>query len=185
MTESNHDKLIGLIYKEVKDIRVISLVRKYLQAGVMKDGVFNRTREGVPQGGNFSPLLSNIMLNELDKELTKRGLRFVRYADDCNIYVESRKAANRVMEGIARYIEGKLKLTVNKEKSTIGRPWELKFLGYSFYRADGRVEFRVHEKSVKKLKQKLKHLTGRREKSGTIGDRGRKISAGESEDKRI
>ena len=161
MTESNHDKLIGLIYKEVKDIRVISLIRKYLQAGVMKNGVLNRTREGVPQGGNFSPLLSNIMLNELDKELTKRGLRFARYADDCNIYVESRKAANRVMESITRYIEGKLKLTVNKEKSTIGKPWELKFLGYSFYRADGRVEFRVHEKSVKKLKQKLKHLTGR------------------------
>ncbi|GKX27735.1 group II intron reverse transcriptase/maturase [Vallitalea longa] len=157
----NHDKLMGLVYKEVKDKRVLSLIRKYLQAGVMINDVVNKTAKGVPQGGNLSPLLSNIMLNELDKELELRGLRFVRYADDCNIYVKSRKAANRVMESITRYIEGKLKLTVNKEKSTVGRPWKLKFLGYSFYNVKGGVEFRVHEKSVKKLKQKIKYLTGR------------------------
>ena len=157
----NHDKLIGLIHKEVKDIRVISLIRKYLQAGVMANGVVSKTTDGVPQGGNLSPLLSNIMLNELDKELAKRGLRFVRYADDCNIYVKSRKAAHRVMDSITRYIEKELKLTVNKEKSKIGRPWKLKFLGYSFYHARGEIDFRVHEKSIKKLKQKLKYLTGR------------------------
>lgn len=156
----NHDKLIGLIYKEVKDIRVISLIRKYLQAGVMVNGVVRKTTDGVPQGGNLSPLLSNIMLNELDKELGKRGLRFVRYADDSNIYVKSRKAAYRVMTSITRYIEKELKLTVNKEKSKVGRPWKLKFLGYSFYHARGEVDFRIHEKSIKKLKQKLKYLTG-------------------------
>ncbi|MDD2491211.1 MAG: group II intron reverse transcriptase/maturase, partial [Bacteroidales bacterium] len=157
----NYDKLIGLIYKEVKDIRVISLIRKYLQAGVMVNGVVNKTTEGVPQGGNLSPLLSNIMLNELDKELQRRGLKFVRYADDCNIYVKSKKAANRVMESITRYIEGKLKLKVNKDKSAVDRPWKLKFLGYSFYNAKGGVECRVHPKSIKKFKQKLKFLTGR------------------------
>ena len=100
----NHDKLIGLIHKEVKDIRVISLIRKYLNAGVMINGVVSPTKLGVPQGGNLSPLLSNIMLNELDKELTKRGLKFVRYADDCNIYVKSEKAADRVMKNITKSI---------------------------------------------------------------------------------
>jgi RNA-directed DNA polymerase len=157
----NHDKLIGLIYKEVKDIRVLSLIRKYLQSGVMEYGVVIETDEGVPQGGNLSPLLSNIMLNELDKELTKRGLKFVRYADDCNTYVRSRKSANRVMESITKFIEGNLKLKVNKEKSTVGRPWKLKFLGYTFYTAKGGVRFRVHEKSILKLKKSLKELTGR------------------------
>lgn len=157
----NHDKLIGLIYKEVKDIRVISLIRKYLQSGVMEQGVVIKTDEGVPQGGNLSPLLSNIMLNQLDKELTKRGLKFVRYADDANIYVKSKKSANRVMASITKFIEGNLKLKVNKEKSTVDRPWKLRFLGYSFYQSKGGVRFRVHEKSVKKLKSHLKELTGR------------------------
>lgn len=157
----NHDKLIGLIYKEVKDIRVISLIRKYLQSGVMEKGVVIATDEGVPQGGNLSPLLSNIMLNELDKELTQRGLKFVRYADDCNIYVKSRKSANRVMTSITKFIEGYLKLKVNKEKSTVDRPWKLKFLGYSFYQAKGGVRFRVHEMAVRKMKNHLKELTGR------------------------
>lgn len=157
----NHDKLIGLIYKEVKDIRVISLIRKYLQAGVMDNGVFNKTQKGVPQGGPLSPLLSNIMLNELDKELEQRNLHFVRYADDCNIFVKSKKAANRVMRGITDFIETKLKLVVNKEKSSVGRPWKLKFLGYSFYLIKGGVDFRVHKKSITKLKTKLKYLTGR------------------------
>lgn len=157
----NHDKLIGLVYKEVKDIRVISLIRKYLQAGVMENGVFNKTPKGVPQGGPLSPLLSNIMLNELDKELERRNLHFVRYADDCNIYVKSKKAANRVMNSITDFIERKLKLIVNKEKSSVGRPWELKFLGYSFYPTKGGVDFRVHKKSIKNLKTKLKYLTGR------------------------
>jgi len=157
----NHDILIGLIHKEVKDIRVISLIRKYLNAGVMIDGVAKATEDGVPQGGNLSPLLSNIMLNELDKELTKRGLKYVRYADDCNIYVKSRKAANRVMASVTRFIECKLKLIVNKEKSTVDKPQRLKFLGYSFYNSENGVKMRVHEKPIKKFKQKLKFLTGR------------------------
>lgn len=157
----NHDKLIGLIYREVKDIRVISLIRKYLNAGVMINGVVNSTDLGVPQGGNLSPLLSNIMLNELDKELTKRGLRFVRYADDCNIYVKSRRAADRVMKNITKFIECDLKLKVNTDKSKVDRPWRCKFLGYTFYHSKGSIKMRVHEKSIKKLKDKLKNLTGR------------------------
>ncbi len=157
----NHDKLIGLIHKEVKDIRVISLIRKYLNAGVMINGVVSPTKLGVPQGGNLSPLLSNIMLNELDKELTKRGLKFVRYADDCNIYVKSEKAADRVMKNITKYIELTLKLKVNTEKSKVERPWCCEFLGYSFYRTKDGIKFRVHEKSIKKLKDKLRILTCR------------------------
>jgi RNA-directed DNA polymerase len=157
----NHDILIGLVYKEVKDIRVISLIRKYLKAGVMSNGVTKPTEDGVPQGGNLSPLLSNIMLNELDKELTRRGLKFARYADDCNIYVKSRKSAKRVMASITKFIEGKLKLTVNREKSSVDRPQRLKFLGYSFYNSKNGVRLRVHEKPVKKLKERLKFLTGR------------------------
>ena len=157
----NHDKLIGLIYKEVKDKRVISLIRKYMQAGVLENGVFSKTSEGVPQGGPLSPLLSNVMLNELDKELESRNLHFVRYADDVNVYVKSRKAAKRVMHSITSFIEIKLKLVVNKEKSAVDRPWKRKFLGYSFYYFNGKVNFRVHEKSVEKLIAKLKSLSGR------------------------
>jgi RNA-directed DNA polymerase len=157
----NHDKLIGLVYKKVKDIRVISLIRKYLQAGVMEKGVFNTSQKGVPQGGNLSPLLSNIMLNELDKELEKRGLHFCRYADDCNIYVKTRKAALRVMVSITRFIEEDLKLKVNKDKSKVDRPWKLKYLGFTFYPKKGEMGIRVHENSLKKLKAKLKEVTGR------------------------
>jgi len=157
----NHDKLIGLVYKEIKDVRVISLIRKYLQAGVMENGVFNTSQKGVPQGGNLSPLLSNIMLNELDKELEKRELHFCRYADDCNIYVKTRKAASRVMTSITRFIEEELALKVNTDKSKVDRPWKLKYLGYTFYPKKGEMGIRVHETSVKKLKTKLKEITGR------------------------
>ena len=157
----NHDKLIGLVYKEVKDIRVISLIRKYLQAGVMENGVFNISQKGVPQGGNLSPLLSNVMLNELDKELEKRELHFCRYADDCNIYVKTRKAASRVMTSITRFIEEELALKVNTDKSKVDRPWKLKYLGYTFYPKKGEMGIRVHENSLKKLKTKLKEITGR------------------------
>lgn len=157
----NHDKLIGLVYKKIKDIRVISLIRKYLQAGVMEKGVFNTSQKGVPQGGNLSPLLSNIMLNELDKELEKRGLHFCRYADDCNIYVKTRKAALRVMVSITRFIEEDLKLKVNKDKSKVDRPWKLKYLGFTFYPQKGEMGIRVHRNSLKKLKAKLKEVTGR------------------------
>lgn len=157
----NHDKLIGLVYKEIKDIRVISLIRKYLQAGVMINGVVNSTEKGVPQGGNLSPLLSNIMLNELDTELEKRELNFCRYADDCNIYVKSKKSAERVMKNITKFIEKDLKLKVNKEKSKVDRPWKLKYLGFSFYNKKNGMGIRVHNKSIEKLKATLKKITGR------------------------
>lgn len=157
----NHDKLMRLLSQDVQDGRVLSLIRKYLQSGVMLNGVVEETEEGCPQGGNLSPLLSNIMLNELDKELTRRGLRFCRYADDANIYVRSRKAAERVMKSITRFLEEELKLKVNQEKSAVDRPWKLKFLGFSFYHRKGGVGIRVHPKPVKKLKQKLKEITGR------------------------
>lgn len=157
----NHDKLMRILSKNIKDRRVLSLIRKYLQSGVMVNGVVIETEEGTPQGGNLSPLLSNIMLNELDKELTKRGLKFCRYADDANVYVKSKKAAERVMVSITRFIEGELKLKVNKEKSAVGRPWELKFLGFTFYHIKSVVGIRVHPKPVKKLKETLKEITGR------------------------
>ena len=157
----NHDKLMRLPSETIKDGRVLSLIRKYLKSGVMINGVVVETEEGTPQGGNLSPLLSNIMLNELDKELTRRGLKFCRYADDCNIYVRSRKAADRVMASITKFIEEKLKLKVNKDKSAVDRPWKLKLLGFSFYYKKDGIGIRVHPKSVKKLKQKLKEITGR------------------------
>jgi RNA-directed DNA polymerase len=159
----NHDKLIRLISNDVKDGRVISLIRKFLVSGVMINGVVIETEEGTPQGGNISPLLSNIMLHELDCELEKRGLLFCRYADDCNVYVKSRKAAERVMKSITRFIEGDLKLTVNQQKSTVDRPWKLKFLGFSFYYNANKSSYciRVHPKSIVKFKAKLKKLTGR------------------------
>ena len=159
----NHDKLIRLISEDVKDGRVISLIRKFLASGVMINGVVIETEEGTPQGGNISPLLSNIMLHELDCELENRGLRFCRYADDCNIYVKSKRAAERVMKTITRFIEEDLRLKVNQQKSTVDRPWELKFLGFSFYYNKNRGEYsiRVHPKAVMKLKAKLKALTGR------------------------
>ena len=157
----NHDKLMRLMSVTIKDGRVLSLIRKYLKSGVMINGVVMDAEQGTPQGGNLSPLLSNIMLNELDIELTKRGLKFCRYADDCNIYVKSPKAADRVMQSITKFIEDKLKLKVNKEKSTVDRPWKLKFLGFSFYHKKGGIGIRVHPKSVKKFKQKLRQITGR------------------------
>ncbi|MBP2645965.1 MAG: Reverse transcriptase/maturase family protein [Firmicutes bacterium] len=157
----NHDKLMRLLSETIEDSRVLSLIRKYLKSGAMINGVVQETEEGCPQGGNLSPLLSNIMLNELDSELTKRGLKFCRYADDQNIYVKSRKAAVRVMASITRFLEQKLRLKVNQEKSTVDRPWKLKFLGFSFYHKKGRIGIRVHPKSVKKFKQKLKEVTGR------------------------
>ena len=152
----NHDRLIRRLSQTVKDPRVISLVRKYLVSGVMINGVVTEIQKGTPQGGNLSPLLANIVLDELDAELERRGLRFVRYADDVNIYVRSRKAADRVMESITRFIEDKLRLAVNRQKSTVDRPWKLKFLGFSFYHRDRMIRIRVHPKSVKRFKQRLK-----------------------------
>jgi RNA-directed DNA polymerase (reverse transcriptase) len=139
----------------------VSLIRKYLQAGVLVNGVFEKTEKGTPQGGNISPILSNIMLNELDKELESRGLKFVRYADDCIIFTKSRKAAERVMENITKFIEKKLRLKVNRKKSKVDRPWRIKYLGFSFYQTKGKVEIRIHPKSIEKFKDKIREITSR------------------------
>ena len=131
--EVNQDRLMNIIARTIKDGDVISLIRRFLQSGVMENGILVKTETGTPQGGNLSPLLSNIMLNELDKELEIRGLKFVRYADDCLIMVRSEKAANRVMESITKFITKKLGLKVNMEKSKVSKPEGIKFLGFGFY----------------------------------------------------
>ena len=158
----NQDKLITIIGKTIADGDVVSLIRKYLSAGVMEKGVVKPTYVGTPQGGNLSPLLSNIMLNELDKELEARGLRFVRYADDCIILVKSEKAANRVLTSITKFIEKKLGLKVNAEKSKVTRPTKTKYLGFSFWKSPrGQWKPKPHLKSYQKLIRKLKQLTDR------------------------
>ena len=157
-----HDKLISIIMKTIHDGELVSLIRKYLVSGVMENEVISPTKVGTPQGGNLSPLLSNIMLNELDKELEKRGLRFTRYADDCIIVVKSEKAANRVMESITKFIEKKLGLKVNAEKSKIARPHQIKYLGFGFYYTKtGIIKPKPHLKSIQKFKRKLKQITKR------------------------
>ena len=158
--EVNQDKLIGIIRRSVKDGDLVSLIRKFLQSGVMEKGVIQETKKGTPQGGNLSPLLSNIMLNELDKELEKRGLNFVRYADDCLIMVKSEKAANRVMESITTFITKKLGLIVNVEKSKVARPNQIKYLGFGFYKKIGQKIWRSkpHIKSIEKFRLKLKSI---------------------------
>lgn len=155
--EVNQDKLIGIIRRTVKDGNLVSLIRKFLQSGVMEQGVIQPAKKGTPQGGNLSPLLSNIMLNELDKELEARGLNFVRYADDCLIMVRSEKAANRVMESITTFITKKLGLKVNVEKSKVARPNQIKYLGFGFYKKINQNVWRPkpHIKSVEKFVYKL------------------------------
>ena len=126
----NHDVLMAYVERQVEDKRVLRLIRRYLEAGVMSGGVVSRRQEGTPQGGPLSPLLSNILLNELDRELERRGHRFVRYADDANIYVRSRRAGERVLAGVERFLSQRLKLTLNREKSRVARPWVCDYLGY-------------------------------------------------------
>ena len=157
----SQSKLIEVLSRTIKDGRVISLIHKYLNAGVISKGMFEKTEVGMPQGGPLSPLLSNIMLNELDKELTRRGHRFVRYADDCMIFGKSRKSAERTLNNIMPYIEGKLFLKVNRTKSCVAHISKVKYLGYSFYRYKGKSRFRVHPKSVTKMKNKIRELTDR------------------------
>lgn len=157
----NHSKLIEVMSRTVKDGRVISLVHKYLNAGVMEDGGFHATTEGVPQGGPLSPLCGNVMLNELDKELERRAHKFVRYADDCMIFCKSRKSAERTLEHIIPYITEKLFLKVNLQKTTVSHVSKVKYLGYGFYRYKRKCRLRVHPKSVEKMKNRIRGLTTR------------------------
>jgi len=156
----NHDMLMGRIAKRVEDKRLLRLIRAFLNAGVMENGLVSPSEEGTPQGGPLSPLLSNLMLDDLDRELERRGLRFVRYADDSNIYVRSRRAGERVMRSITRFITEKLKLKVNQEKSAVARPAERKFLGFSF--TSGKpLKRRIAPKSLLRFKKRIRELTKR------------------------
>ena len=156
----NHDKLMGRVAERVSDKRIRKLIRAFLEAGVMEDGLVSPIDEGTPQGGPLSPLLSNLVLDQLDQMLEKRGHRFARYADDCNIYVRSRRAGERVMSSVSRFITEQLKLKVNAEKSAVARPWDRKFLGFSFSR-DRQPKRRIAPKAVKRFKQRVRELTGR------------------------
>lgn len=160
----NHDKMISLIMKDVKCGEIVSLINKFLKSGIMIDDEYKESVIGTPQGGNLSQLLSNIMLNQLDKELEARGLRFTRYADDCIILVGSSKAADRVMKNVSIFIESKLGLKVNMTKSKVSKPNDIKYLGFGFFmdKSDGLWKAKPHAKSVEKLKLKLKKLTSRR-----------------------
>jgi group II intron reverse transcriptase/maturase len=167
----NQSKLIEILSRKIKDGRVISLIHKYLNAGVVVRNKFETTEFGVPQGGPLSPLLSNIMLNELDKELEKRGHRFVRYADDLVILCKSKRSAERTLTNIIPYIEEKLFLTVNREKTVVAYISKIKFLGYSFYEKGKEGRLRIHPKSITKMKERIKELTTR---SNGWGDAKRK-----------
>src|SRR5438874_6173182 len=156
----NHDKLMGQVAKRVEDKRLLKLIRAFLNAGVMENGLVSPSVEGTPQGGPLSPLLSNLVLDELDRELECRGLRFVRYADDSNIYVRSERAGQRVMKSIMRFITQKLKLKVNDKKSAVARPQERKFLGFSF--TDGpEIRRRIAPKAVERFKERIREITRR------------------------
>ena len=156
----NHDLLMGYVRQEVQDRQVLELIKKYLKSGVMVNGVKEATEKGSPQGGPLSPLLSNIYLNEFDKEMEVRGHRHIRYADDIAVYVKSKRAGERVLESCRRYLEGKLKLKMNEEKSGTDSPLKAKFLGFALYELR-KVGIRVHEKALQKLKERLKELTRR------------------------
>jgi RNA-directed DNA polymerase len=157
----NHDKLMARVARVVKDRRVLKLIRRYMESGVMINGVVVGTEEGTPQGGPLSPLLANIMLDDLDKELEKRGHRFVRYADDCNIYVRSRRAGERVMASVRRFLTERLSLKVNERKSAVDRPWRLKILGFSFYKRKGKVLVRIANQTMERCRNKVRQLTKR------------------------
>ena len=157
----NQSKLIQILSETIKDGRVISLIHKFLNAGVMVKGALEKSPEGVPQGGPLSPLLGNIMLNECDKELEKRGHRFVRYADDLMVFCKSKKAAQRTLEHTLPFIEEKLFLKVNREKTKVAHVNYVKYLGYSFYIYRGEGKLRIHPKSIQKLKDKIREVTGR------------------------
>lgn len=160
----NHDLLMSILYRKIKDERSLRLIRKYLKTGICIGGVTQQREEGTPQGSPLSPLLSNILLNELDKELQNRGLRFVRYADDCSIFLTSKRSAKRVLSGVTKFIEGKLKLKVNTDKTSICRPVNFHTLGYNFVSTykrgqKGKYQLRVSPKRFKQMKQKVKQIT--------------------------
>lgn len=157
----NHDKLMARLATRISDKRMLRLVRASLRAGVMEDGLVSPADEGTPQGGPLSPLLSNIVLDELDRELERRGHRFVRYADDCNIYVRSPQAGTRVMKSISGFITTKLKLKINDDKSAVDRPGRRKFLGFSFLAKRELVKRRIAATSIMRFKQRVRELTSR------------------------
>ena len=148
--------LMARVARRVKDKKILLLIRRFLEAGVMEEGLVKPTEESTPQGGPLSPLLSNIMLDDFDKELEKRGLRFARYADECNIYVKSEKAGKRVMEATVRYLTEKLKLKVNQQKSAVDNPWNRKFLGFTFTKGKDPNRIAIHESWIKRFKDKIK-----------------------------
>jgi RNA-directed DNA polymerase len=154
----NHDRLMAKIAERVGDKRLLKLIRAFLTAGVPEDGLVNPVDEGTPQGGPLSPLLSNIVLDEFDRELKRRGLRFARYADDCNIYVRRKRAGERVLKSVTRFIATKLKLKVNEQKSAVARPRERKFMGFSFTNA-AIPKRRIAPKAVKRFKEQVRELT--------------------------
>lgn len=157
----NHDRLMSRLATKVNDKRVLKLIRRFLESGVMIGGLVEPAREGAPQGGPLSPLLSNIVLDELDKELERRNLHFARYADDCVIYVKSKRAGERVMKSVSTFIEKKLKLKVNTDKSAVGRPWQRKFLGLRMTRSLKHPSISLHYDSVEKMKSRVREITGR------------------------
>lgn len=160
----NHDRLMAKLASKIKDKALLRLIRRFLQAGVLENGLVRPITEGAPQGGPLSPLLSNIVLDELDKELEKRGHKFVRYADDFQIYVKSKRAGQRVMESITTFIEKKLRLKVNREKSMIARPWKRKFLGFSFTSNKKQPKIRLAKQSVERFKARIRKLTSRKQR---------------------
>jgi group II intron reverse transcriptase/maturase len=157
----NHDVLMGRLEKRIADKRMLGLIRRYLEAGIMADGVVRERQEGTPQGGPLSPLLANVLLDEVDKELERRGHAFARYADDCNVYVRSERAGQDAMEALRR-LYAKLRLRVNESKSAVARPWTRKFLGYSFWTAPGRqVKRRVAPEALRAMKDRVREITRR------------------------
>jgi group II intron reverse transcriptase/maturase len=157
----SQSKMIEILSRTIKDGRVISLIHKYLKAGAIVKRKFEETNEGLAQGGNLSPLCSNIMLNELDQELIRREIRFVRYADDLMLFAKTKRSANRIMEHILPFIEGKLKLRVNREKTSVAYIGRIKFLGYGFYPSKDGIKLRVHSKSIAKMKDRIREITSR------------------------